>query len=64
LIVRLKILIRIFKSAKEITIHEIATKSPTKIKNKIIFILLNNINVLALDTDDLGKSKLLSHKMD
>jgi len=52
-----------FKSAKEITIHEIAAKAPTKIRNKLKFLLLNNINVLALDTDDLGKSKLLSHKI-
>ena len=52
-----------FKSVKEITIHEIAAKAPTKIRNKLKFLLLNNINVLALDTDDLGKSKLLSHKI-
>jgi len=39
------------------------TKAPTKIRNKLKFLLLNNINVLALDTDDLGKSKLLSNKI-
>jgi len=52
-----------FKRAKEITIHEIAIKAPTKIRNKLEFLLLSNMNVLALDTDDLGKSKLLSHKI-
>ena len=48
---------------KETLIENIIIECPDDIKEIFQEFLLNNKNLLAVDTDDLGKSKLLAHEI-
>ncbi len=48
---------------KEILIENIINEAEENARNILKDLLMNNIEILAIDTDDLGKSKLLCHKI-
>ena len=51
-------------NTKEQLIKEIISSVPDNLKNEIRKLFFNFKNVIAIKTDDLGKSKLLPHKID